>query len=542
MSHDETAEEPVERVRPGNTSKRKPQKGNERKFFQQMQPTFAVSLPRRNTKIEFLDESNPAKDTIIRKKAREWVNQNRDRSRKELKKRRRAEPEVKDQDVESAQDRLMRLQRESSDDPLLMLSPRHTIGTRQYDPFDSLPEITMKHEHLLDYFLSGCPGKPPSDSGASASLVPFLNTTDEYAHRSRHSIIPFDSAKTILGNFAQSQVTWAMFLYAIVCMQQGFAGAASMDEIFRFCENALKELQARLNREVASGIYTEHLLLALSSITAISTFAGTFDAAIFHRDAMIRILAIRGNGDLLSGLQSLSPWAAKTLQWMEILVGAQKGEAPKIPYYHACPTAPLPDDVAKEAARRTAKTLSSLPLLKEPLQNIVLLLHQLAVAYDYLPSTTKTDIYILGPLYDAQYFLLHIIDTHKKTKNLSSLEALLAEAFHLYFAIGPRGQPPHVKLHDLTISRLRAALLPFLNEKADPANNAIAWSLAIGTIVSASMDRPEYAWFTGHLRVQYRDMGLDLCREAFRGTLDIFPTTNGYRWLDMDTVWEVLQD
>lgn len=151
MSHDETAEEPVERVRPGNTSKRKPQKGNERKFFQQMQPTFAVSLPRRNTKIEFLDESNPAKDTIIRKKAREWVNQNRDRSRKELKKRRRAEPEVKDQDVESAQDRLMRLQRESSDDPLLMLSPRHTIGTRQYDPFDSLPEITMKHEHLLDY-------------------------------------------------------------------------------------------------------------------------------------------------------------------------------------------------------------------------------------------------------------------------------------------------------------------------------------------------------------------------------------------------------
>lgn len=257
---------------------------------------------------------------------------------------------------------------------------------------------------------------------------------------------------------------------------------------------------------------------------------------------------------------------------MEILVGAQKGEAPKIPYYHACPTAPLPDDVAKEAARRTAKTLSSLPLLKEPLQNIVLLLHQLAVAYDYLPSTTKTDIYILGPLYDAQYFLLHIIDTHKKTKNLSSLEALLAEAFHLYFAIGPRGQPPHVKLHDLTISRLRAALLPFLNEKvpendgrlveanehidsvtvestvntlhkqADPANNAIAWSLAIGTIVSASMDRPEYAWFTGHLRVQYRDMGLDLCREAFRGTLDIFPTTNGYRWLDMDTVWEVLQD
>ena len=151
MSQDEPADEPLESVRPSDTSKRKPQKGSERKFFQQMQPTFAVSLPRRNTKIEFLDESNPAKDTIIRKKAREWVNQNRDRSRKELKKRRRADPEVKDQEAESPQDRLMRLQRESSDDPLLVLSPRQTIGTRQYDPFGSLPEITLKHEHLLDY-------------------------------------------------------------------------------------------------------------------------------------------------------------------------------------------------------------------------------------------------------------------------------------------------------------------------------------------------------------------------------------------------------
>jgi hypothetical protein len=84
------------------------------------------------------------------------------------------------------------------------------------------------------------------------------------------------------------------------------------------CENALKELQARLNKEVASGVYTEHLILALSSITAISTFAGTFDAAISHRDAMIRILGLRGNGDILRGLQSLSPWTAKTAQWFEL--------------------------------------------------------------------------------------------------------------------------------------------------------------------------------------------------------------------------------
>lgn len=50
-----------------------------RKFFQQMQPTFSIDVPTTTfTKLEFLDNFDPAKDTVVRKKAREWVNKNRE--------------------------------------------------------------------------------------------------------------------------------------------------------------------------------------------------------------------------------------------------------------------------------------------------------------------------------------------------------------------------------------------------------------------------------------------------------------------------------
>jgi hypothetical protein len=149
MSPEEPVEEPTHNARPDDTSKRKPQKGNERRFFQQMQPTFAVTLPRRTTRIEFLDESNPAKDTIIRRKAREWVNQNRDPTRKGRRKQRRAETEGLEAIPAEEQD--TQPQTPKSNDTILTISPRQTVGSCQYDPFCSLPIVDAKYEHLLDY-------------------------------------------------------------------------------------------------------------------------------------------------------------------------------------------------------------------------------------------------------------------------------------------------------------------------------------------------------------------------------------------------------
>ncbi|KAF1915245.1 hypothetical protein BDU57DRAFT_518123 [Ampelomyces quisqualis] len=538
----------------GDTSKRKPQTGNDRRFFQQMQPTFAVTLPRRHTKIEFLDESNPAKDTIIRKKAREWVNQNRDQGRKNRRKQRRTDTEVKEPEPKARDAQNMPLQRRKSEDPVLMLSPLETVGTCQFDPFLTLPIVGAKHEHLLEYFLTGCPGKPPVASGQATSLIPFINTTHDSAVKSRHSIIPFSSANTILGKMAQSEVTWAIFLYSIVCMKEGFSGSSNLAEALAFYNIALKELQLQLNKEMETGVHTDYLLMGLSIIAAIASFTGLFDTAIVHRDALVRILSNRGNGDVLKGLQTAGQWTIKTVQWLEILVAVQLNETPKVPYYHAFQAQPLPELVIEEAARLTSTTLSHLPPLTKPLQNIVLLLHQLAAAYAFLPPGQNTDVYIITPLYDAQYSLLYILDTHKKTHNLSDLEALLAEVFHLYFAVGPRGQPPHVRVLDLVVARLKNALLPFLDDSirndVDPStppalrhsykettNHVIAWSLAIGTLISACHDRPEYRWFRGHVRAHFYATGLSVDKHAFLSMLEIFPTTEGFVWLDMERLW-----
>jgi hypothetical protein len=152
MSPGQSVEDPTHTTRPDDTSKRKPQKGNERKYFQQMQPTFAVTLPRRTTRIEFLDESNPAKDTIIRRKAREWVNQNRDQTRKGRRKQRRAETETEGREATPTEDiDTQVLQTLKNDDTILTISPRQTVGSCQYDPFCSLPVVDANYEHLLDY-------------------------------------------------------------------------------------------------------------------------------------------------------------------------------------------------------------------------------------------------------------------------------------------------------------------------------------------------------------------------------------------------------
>jgi hypothetical protein len=213
---------------------------------------------------------------------------------------------------------------------------------------------------------------------------------------------------------------------------------------------------------------------------------------------------------------------------LEILIAVQLVETPKVPYHHTSASVPFPPEVTQEATRLATNTLSHLPL------------------------GTKTDVYIINPLYDAQYALLQILEAQRKTSNLSDLDALLATAYHLYFAVGPRGQPPHVRILDLIISHIRRALLPFLDTEIPTAavargysnatNNIIAWSLALGTTVSACLERPEHKWLSGHFRAHVRGMGLGRDKEGFWAVLGIFPTTEGYVWLDMERLWAQLQE
>jgi hypothetical protein len=152
-------------------------------------------------------------------------------------------------------------------------------------------------------------------------------------------------------------------------------------------------------------------------------------------------------------------------------------------------------------------------------------------------------------LYDAQYTLLQVLETHKNIGNLNTVEHLLAQSMLLYFAVGPRAQPPQMRLLDLLVARVRTALLPYLppslptqsqpsttSQIPSSTSDLIAWSLSLGTIVSAWLDRPEHSWFHAHITSHLE--GWD--ERRYQEMLGVFPTSEGYVWLDMGMLWRRL--
>jgi hypothetical protein len=152
MSEDaEEAKAPVSTSQSSEAQPRKAQKGRGRKFFQHVQPSFAVELPSPPTKIEFLDENNPDKATIVRKKAREWVNQNRDKSKKMRQKQQQPNTIVQDEKYRSSRVKDFKAEREKSQELAITPSLLRVAGSRKNDPFDSLPDMGIKYEHMMEY-------------------------------------------------------------------------------------------------------------------------------------------------------------------------------------------------------------------------------------------------------------------------------------------------------------------------------------------------------------------------------------------------------
>lgn len=252
------------------------------------------------------------------------------------------------------------------------------------------------------------------------------------------------------------------------------------------------------------------------------------------------------------------------------MVATQLVEIPKVPYFHPYDKDSLPDTVLAEAEALTTNTCANLPPIAEPLQNIIRLLHQLGVCYTNKQAAgTKVDDHIIQPLYDAEYAILKLLTSHKESPHLSDVELLLAETFQLYFWTGPRKLPPQTRLCDLLISRIIKALLVLVLEKvpnepeynpvmargfqpthpdgigtinktlhhARQTNNAIVWSLALGTIVSQALQRPEYLWLRGHYKLYVQAMGLDRNRDDYEALLRLFPTTEAFSWLDLRSLY-----
>jgi hypothetical protein len=152
MSKDhEEVEVPANTSPPSEGPQRNAQRGREREFFQRMQPSFAVELPKRPTRIEFLDDSNPKKATIVRRKAREWVNQNRDEAKKARQKHQRSKTTAKNYADRPDGSQDVQGWRQKSAGLVLIPSPLQTAGPHKNDPFDCLPDMGMKYGHLVEY-------------------------------------------------------------------------------------------------------------------------------------------------------------------------------------------------------------------------------------------------------------------------------------------------------------------------------------------------------------------------------------------------------
>lgn len=540
------------------------QKGKGRKFFQHLQPTFAIDVPQATTmNLEFLDHSDPAKDIVVRKKAREWVNKNKAKSKQ-------SDDGTKSQSASGKETNLGYVNRYTGE---TLLEDNHTwdipislghffrsTNLDSFDPFSLLPKVGRKYDHIIQFFLTSCPEEIPCSD-------------DKYSDKSMHGLLPFSSDNTILGNMAKSKVTFILWLYATVVIRDGMGICINTEEVLYFYHAALKAIQETLEKDGITGEYSEDILKAIACITAAASFAGMFKTTELHRDALIRPLYIRGKGDVLAGLQSTTPWTLKALQWCEIMVATQLAELPQIPYYKHPQPIPTPELVISEAKRLTINSLANLPPLSAPLEEILHLFHYLGVAYAQTNPIPKIDLYILQPLYDVEYTILQVLGEQKVCNHrYSNVEVLLAETCQLYFWTGQRSLPPQTRLCDLLISRVMRALLPFLLEAIPEVDlkytretaasvldnmaswvarsfhhprttsNAIMWSLALGTVVSAGPQKPEHSWFKEHFLNHLRLMGLDKNEQEYLDLLVIFPATDSFPWISLKTLYTQFVD
>ncbi|KAF2030170.1 hypothetical protein EK21DRAFT_66221 [Setomelanomma holmii] len=533
-------------TQPNVAPKRIAERQKGRKFFQQLQPTFAIDLPSTTITLEFLDQNDPAKDTIVRKKAREWVNRNRSNGVQSGLEQSRPKANVKALKVKDEEVVDTRVQIWQDSKVVEILDPLQGVGKGTFDPFNLLPHIGRKYDHIIEYFLTTCPEEIPCSD-------------DKYADR---SLVSFSRENTILGNMAETEVTFVLWLYATISIRDGIFGCVDTEEVRWFYNRGLQILQETLKKESEAGQYSEQLLKSLACITATASFSGMFWAAELHRDAMIRVLTMRGDGDIIKGMQGTSPWTVKAVQWCEIMPAVQLVESPRIPYFQPFKPAPVPEQVVREAERLTANTLSNLPPLSEPIQYITHLLHQLGVTY-HRKHGGKIDMYIIQPLYDAESTILQVLESQKETTTLTDVEILLVNTYQLFFWTGARSLPPQTRLCDLLLSRIMKALLPLLLEKVSDdtenttvsargyvprtlhhprsTNNVIAWSLALGTIVSSVLNRPEHAWLKGHFRLHTKAMKLDEDETEYRKMLEMFPATQGFAWIDLRMLFPMLR-
>jgi hypothetical protein len=178
---------------------------------------------------------------------------------------------------------------------------------------------------------------PPS--GSSDLTV----CADKYADKPKcdnNSVVVFRRENTILGNMVTSELTFILWLYATVSIRNGILGVSNTEEAQWLYSKALKGMQAAVKKATEDGDYSIYLLKSLACITATAvciafgssdqtpcvgsiehglntkqSVSGMFKTAEIHRDALVKTLALRGDGDILAGLKSAGHFTTKASQW-----------------------------------------------------------------------------------------------------------------------------------------------------------------------------------------------------------------------------------
>ncbi|KAF1996873.1 hypothetical protein P154DRAFT_305058 [Amniculicola lignicola CBS 123094] len=554
-----------------------------RSFFQQVQPTFSISQP--TPTLEFIDHSNPNRNLIVRKNAREWVNRKKGIPTQE----RQGSNDRSKSNTPSPES--TQLTRRRTISPALNV---FDVGTGRMDPFETLPDVGRKIDHILEYFLTSCPEELPG-------------CDDPYTWQPQAAIVP-QRENSILGFMTADRVSFVLWLHATTTIRDGIVGQWDSEESQWYYRQAL--LAVREASEGNMGNYSDNFMCSLAAFSACANYSGQYKAAELHRDFMVKSVTLKGDGDLMRGFLKYKPYTKKSLIWCELHVAAQIPSLPKFPYYPPMPIS-LPESLLKEASRLTQATLSNLPTLSPPLLNVLHLLHQLSLSQSEVeksfsrkwPGRTKIDPRIIREMYDAEYTLLQVLALQQEpVHHFSAFEVVWSEACQMFLWTASRQLPPEMKMCDLFVERLQRALVPLLvkeeaiepqwpirleeipdmspdsgpslTEETTPASTlpeeteplgstgdsiyppdqclkteqhstkhdlALIWPLFLGAVVSGVGSRPEHVWFKEHFQEQMRKIGTIHDSRDLRRVLKLFPFTEAFCGLGIPRI-ELLFD
>ncbi|KAF1924702.1 uncharacterized protein M421DRAFT_274612 [Didymella exigua CBS 183.55] len=514
------------------------------KFFKRVVPPCSLESQPRNLDFKWLDHSDPDRATIVRMKARAWVNKSKEEAEKsKLESQRKA----KLRDFKHTQRMGMIARRDSG------YIPTKITELRSFDAFSILPGVRKDRYHLLQYFLS---------SPFMWDALPCCD--DKHILENDKTLSVSTRENSIMWNMARGEVSFVVWLYSVVLIRDGMKGDFNSAEVQSWYIESLRKIRQDLADQTQLGRFSDYLINALACIQATSSFAGMFEAAVMHHNAMTKILKIRGNGDILMGLKQLSPWSMRAIQWCEFFVSAEQVQLPDIPYYAVNEPNMSPPSLVAETFALTQRSMESLPFFRGPLRTILYQLHQLGLVYARAPSSADVDRFVAGPLYDTEYALLKVLASQKQARRDSSdVEILLAEILQLYLWIGPRKMRPQGRLTSLLASRVALTLSLFMPssdvqddaESVGPStifslldlksysfhchsrpytvNNLVAWSLALATSAGAAVPIPEYQWLKRYYAMHIMTLGLHDDIDGYRSLVSNFPTVDGFDWIDL---------